>query len=226
MVRLILASSSPQRKRLLHQAGYQFEAFSPSLQAECGVCSGESPPELVARLAFQKAADVARRLGFEAPNPMASDGGLSEPHSNRAESSPSALASSDDLVILGCDTVAECVGHILGKPSDADHAKQMLELLSGRVQHVYSGVCLIREPAREPHVRVAVTRLRMDALTSAQIDEYVASGAWEGKAGGFGYQDRVGWLHIEDGSESNVIGLPLELVSEMLTTLKPAAPDA
>jgi septum formation protein len=56
----------------------------------------------------------------------------------------------------------------------------------------------------------------MDKLTEAQIDEYVASGLWEGKAGGFGYQDRLGWLHILAGSESNVVGLPLELLAEML----------
>ncbi len=48
------------------------------------------------------------------------------------------------------------------------------------------------------------------------IDEYVASGLWEGKAGGFGYQDRLGWLHILNGSESNVVGLPLEMLAKML----------
>ena len=58
-------------------------------------------------------------------------------------------------------------------------------------------------------------------LTDAQIDEYLASGLWEGKAGAFGYQDRVGWLHIVEGSESNVIGLPLELLAEMLADDSP-----
>ncbi len=71
---------------------------------------------------------------------------------------------------------------------------------------------------------VAATRLRMDRLAEPAIDEYVASRLWEGKAGGFGYQDRVGWLHIEDGSESNVIGLPLELLAEMLGRLEQANP--
>ena len=83
---LILASRSPRRRELLAAAGYQFEVVDPSPTAECGVCSRESPAELVVRLAYEKAADVARRVGS----------GL----------------------ILGCDTVAECDGQVLGKPPD------------------------------------------------------------------------------------------------------------
>jgi septum formation protein len=92
----------------------------------------------------------------------------------------------------------------------------MLELLRGREHHVYSGVCLWRRPDDTTLVEVAVTRLRMDPFSDAQLEDYLQSGLWEGKAGAFGYQDRHGWLHIEEGSESNVVGLPLELVQEML----------
>lgn len=119
-------------------------------------------------------------------------------------------------LVLGCDTIAECEGQIFGKPANDDHARKMLHALSGREHRVFSGLCLWHVPEGEPRVRVAVTRLRMDRLTDGQIDEYVASGQWEGKAGGFGYQDRLGWLHILDGSESNVVGLPLEMLAEML----------
>ena len=56
----------------------------------------------------------------------------------------------------------------------------------------------------------------MDTLSDAQLDEYIASGQWEGKAGSFGYQDRLGWVHVVEGSESNVVGLPMELLAEML----------
>jgi predicted house-cleaning NTP pyrophosphatase (Maf/HAM1 superfamily) len=78
----------------------------------------------------------------------------------------------------------------------------------------------------EPMIRVAVTKLRMDRLTSAQLDEYLASGQWEGKAGSFGYQDRLGWVHIVEGSESNVVGLPMELLAEMLMELEGGSPVA
>ena len=182
--KLILASRSPRRRELLAAAGYAFEVQPPSEAAECGVCSGESPAQLVARLAYQKAADVARRIGR----------GL----------------------VLGCDTVAECQGQILGKPADQEHARAMLKTLSGREHRVLSGLCLWNVPDGQPVVRVAVTTLRMDELTPQQLDQYLAGGQWEGKAGAFGYQDGLDWVHVVEGSESNVVGLPMELLAEMV----------
>jgi nucleoside triphosphate pyrophosphatase len=191
--KLVLASGSPQRRMLLLAAGYEFEVLVPSVRAECGVCSQESPPEYASRMAWQKALDVLDRVS-QGPTPAG--------------------------IVVACDTVVQCAGRILGKPTDAAHARQMLELLSGRVHHVYSGLCVWPRPGGSPQSQVAATRLRMDRLTADQLDEYVASGAWEGKAGAFGYQDRAGWLHLEEGSESNVIGLPLELLAELLDKLK------
>jgi len=182
--KLILASRSPRRRELLEEAGYRFEVCPPSEQAECGLCSGETPAELVARLAYQKAADVARQVR--------------------------------EGVILACDTVVECNGRILGKALDEYHARHILQILSGQEHRVFSGLCLWKIPHGQPRIRVAITTLRMDRLSRAQLDEYLAGGQWEGKAGAFGYQDRLGWVHIAEGSESNVVGLPLELLAEML----------
>ena len=56
----------------------------------------------------------------------------------------------------------------------------------------------------------------MDPLAPEQLEDYLASGQWQGKAGAFGYQDRLDWVHVVEGSESNVVGLPLELLAEML----------
>lgn len=181
---LILASRSPRRRELLAEAGYSFEVVPPDDSAECGVCSEENPTQLVARLAYQKAANVAAKLKTG--------------------------------VVLGCDTIAECDGRILGKPRDADDARQMLRTLSGREHRVLSGLCLWKIPGGNPIVRVAATILRMDPLTNDQLDDYLASGQWEGKAGAFGYQDRLGWVHVLEGSKSNVVGLPMELLAEML----------
>ena len=122
-------------------------------------------------------------------------------------------------LIVGCDTVVECDGQILGKPADEGHARQMLEALRGRRHRVLSGLCVWKKPGGTPRVRVAVTLLFMDPLTEAQISDYLASGAWDGKAGGFGYQDRLGWVHIVSGSESNVVGLPMETLDKMLREL-------
>jgi septum formation protein len=122
-------------------------------------------------------------------------------------------------VVLAADTVAECDGFVLGKPADEPAARAMLQQLSGREHRVLTGLCLWPLGNSQPLVRVAVTRLRMDPLTDTQLNEYLNSGAWEGKAGAFGYQDRLGWVHVVEGSESNVVGLPMELLTEMLAEL-------
>lgn len=192
-LQLILGSGSPRRRALLAEAGYRFRVVPPDPQAECGLCSGATPAAVVAERAYRKAADVRRRV-------------------------PTGT-------VIGCDTVAECQGRILGKPLHIDDAREMLENLSGKEHRVFSGLCVWHaagpapneNPRQEvPGVRVAVTTLRMDRLTETQLDEYLESHAWEGKAGAFGYQDRLGWVHIVQGSPSNVVGLPLELLAEML----------
>lgn len=147
-------------------------------------------------LAAAKAMDVAKRLSDES------------------------TATPETATIITCDTVAECGGQILGKPSDEDHARSMLVRLQGTRHRVYSGLC-VWSPAEsktpgEAHLRWAVSHLRMDDISDADLEEYLASGQWEGKAGAFGYQDGPDWLHVEEGSESNVIGLPMELLAEMV----------
>jgi septum formation protein len=181
---LILASRSPRRRQLLESAGYRFRVLPPADSAECGVCSGESPEQLVSRLACQKAEDVARRC----------EGGL----------------------ILGCDTVVTCRGQVLGKPVDVEHARRMLTWIRGNEHHVLSGVCLCEAGVERWRVRVAVTRLVMEPISDGQLEDYLESGEWEGKAGAFGYQDGHDWLRVIEGSESNVVGLPLELLAEMI----------
>lgn len=123
-------------------------------------------------------------------------------------------------LLLACDTVAELDGQILGKPADRDDARRILRTLRGREHRVLTALCLWEYPEGQPRVEVAETRLRMEPLSDAQIEEYLASGLWEGKAGAFGYQDRLGWLRIVEGSESNVVGLPLELLAAMLATMR------
>ena len=181
---LVLASRSPRRRDLLAEAGYVFRVDPASESAECGLCSGESPPELVARLAWQKAKDVARRTARG--------------------------------IVLGCDTVAECHGQILGKPVDREHAARMLKLMRGQIHRVYSGVCLWRRPDDRILGRVDVSRLRMDAISDQDLDAYLDTLLWQDKAGAFGFQDGIEWVHLLDGSASNVVGLPLECVHAML----------
>ncbi|MCH2372211.1 MAG: Maf family protein [Pirellulales bacterium] len=181
---LILASTSPRRKQLLTEFGYQFETDPPSDDAECGVCSGETPPELVVRLARQKAVDVAVRYNF--------------------------------AIILGCDTVAECYGQVLGKPRDREDARRMLSLVRGKEHRVHSGICLWIRPEDQVLLQVDTTTLFMDDVSDEHLEYYLDTNKWEGKAGAFGYQDGWDWLHVTKGSETNVVGLPMELLEKML----------
>jgi septum formation protein len=122
----------------------------------------------------------------------------------------------DSGLIIGCDTVADYMGEILGKPRDRADAERMLRLLRGHEHRVYSGLCLWRKPEDTYDVEVDVTSLRMHEIDDSVIEEYLDSGGWIGKAGGFGYQDRTGWLDVVHGSESNVVGLPLERLHILL----------
>lgn len=136
-------------------------------------------------------------------------------HLARRKAKDVATRCSEGLVI-GCDTVVECGGQILGKPDDIQHARHMLQSLRGNQHHVYSGLCLWAEPSGRHTVKVAMTRLVMCAISDDQLEDYLQGGDWEGKAGAFGYQDGHDWLRILEGSESNVVGLPLELLAEMI----------
>jgi len=168
---------------LLAEAGYSFTAIPPH-DDEPKPLPHELAETYVMRLAYLKAADVARSL-------------------------PAGL-------VIGCDTVVECGSLILGKPTDRPDARRILHTLSGREHRVVSGLCLWDIQAGHGQLRAAETKLRMDPLDEQVIEEYLDSGQWVGKAGAFGYQDRIGWVHILEGSESNVVGLPLELLAEML----------
>ena len=184
---LILASQSPRRCELLQEAGYEFQVCPPADSAECGLCSEESPPEMVARLAWQKARDVAEQL---------SDG-----------------------IVVGCDTVAECRGSILGKPENRERAGEMLRLMRGVEHRVYSGLCLWYRPDNVIRAAVDVSHLCMENIPDDELEEYLDTDLWVGKAGAFGLQDKSGWVHLERGSESNVVGLPMELFRRLIEEL-------
>jgi septum formation protein len=156
----------------------------PDDHAECGICSRETPPELVARLAYQKAANVIEKI----------ECGL----------------------VVACDTVAECVAIILGKPENVDHAREMLKRLRGREHSVYSGLCIWDKESARRSIRVDVSRLRMDNISDREIEAYLETEQWMGKAGAFGFQDGPDWIHLINGNPTNVVGLPMELLATML----------
>lgn len=182
---LILASGSPRRAQLLRAAGYEFTIKPASDSAECGICSGDTAPQFVAKNGYLKAVDVARDI----------DSGL----------------------VVGADTVACCDGQILGKPRDEEHAEAMLRMLRGRDHDVLTGICVWSAKEQKGVVDVVATSLKMLAFSDTMLADYLDSMMWEGKAGAFGFQDGNDWLSVQgDGSETNVVGLPMERFAEIL----------
>ena len=183
--KIILASGSPRRKMLLEQAGYQIEVCRPDDDAETPPIEGESPAQLVHRLAYAKTANVAFKF--------------------------------NSGIFVGADTVAACDGQILGKPADREDAKRMLSLMSGKRHFVLTGVCIWERPSNRCLVQVASTTLKMEVLNESLLEQFLDSGDWKGKAGAFGYQDGLDWIAIESGTATNVIGLPIEDLTDWLS---------
>lgn len=120
-------------------------------------------------------------------------------------------------LVLAADTLVAYAGHIFGKPADADDARGILQTLTGTTHEVITGVTLLDATSRIRLIRHDVTRITMRPMPPAAMDRYIASRAWEGKAGAYGIQDH-GDAFVEriDGSFSNVVGLPMELLGRML----------
>lgn len=120
-------------------------------------------------------------------------------------------------VILAADTVVAFGDVVLGKPADADHARKMLTTLSGTTHIVISGVAVMYAPKKLIRSLRVMSAVRMRPLTQREIDLYVFSNEWQGKAGGYGIQDDDPFVERMSGSHSNIVGLPMEVTVEMLT---------
>jgi septum formation protein len=118
--------------------------------------------------------------------------------------------------ILAADTVVACGRRILPKAEDEETARRCLELVSGRAHRVFTGVALMF-PEGTVAERLVETRVKVRRLSQAQIADYVASGEWRGKAGGYGIQGRFEEHAISIiGSYSNIVGLPLYETANLL----------
>ncbi|MGE4552470.1 MAG: nucleoside triphosphate pyrophosphatase [Desulfovibrionaceae bacterium] len=184
---LVLASASPRRLELLGSLGIDF-TVRPSRAPEPAPAPGEGPDAYAMRLAGLKAAAVAEKL-------------------------PARL---DRAAVLAADTIVVLGNRVLGKPRDADDALEMLRLLRGQTHEVITGCCLLA-PGREPAHFAGRTRVRMRAATDAELIAYVATGEPMDKAGAYAIQGLAACLisHVE-GSYTNVVGLPLAKVLEVL----------
>jgi septum formation protein len=125
------------------------------------------------------------------------------------------IAQAGDRPVLGVDTTVVLDGRIYAKPVDAGDAERMLEELSGRTHAVVSGLCLVT-PGWEI-VSAVATQVTFRELTPRELASYIASGEWEGRAGGYAIQGRgAAFVQRVDGDYLNVVGLPASVLVQVL----------
>jgi septum formation protein len=124
-----------------------------------------------------------------------------------------------DEIVLTADTIVCIDNKILGKPENAEHAVEMLQLLSGRMHRVITGVCLFYK--QQYHSFSDVSEVYFGELSDEEINSYVEKYKPFDKAGSYGIQERIGLIGIEriNGSYTNVVGLPTEKLYQELKKL-------
>ena len=192
-MKVILASTSPRRIDLMTQARIPVQVISPDCEEI--VRRGETPSQMVRRLAIEKAESVAC----------------------------SKMLLGKQVIIISADTTVVAPGgkRILGKPLHARDAERMLKWISGKTHEVLTGYCLLSldtQGRRTLFSRVVRSRVTMRSVSSAMIREYIASGEPMDKAGAYAAQGfGMNWIQSIRGSYTNVVGLPM---CELLTDLE------
>lgn len=198
--RFILASGSPRRRELIASLGIPFEVVKSDVDETQH--PGEPPYEYVKRLSIEKAEAVAGQV----------------------TASPAVVLAADTIVVLAADTIGvDAQGEILGKPVDADDARQMLRRLRGRDHIVCTAVTVDKigaqhaAPLRQTLTELTYTTVMMRDYADNEIEAYIASGDPFDKAGSYAIQ-HAGFHPVAriDGCYTNVVGLPLCAVRRAL----------
>lgn len=190
--RLILASASPARRYLLSRAGYSFDV-SPANIDEPNDAGFADPRTLVQHIAWLKAAAVARRITPATPT-----------------------------LVLSADTLGWLNGQVIGKPADEADARRIISTLAGTEHELWTGVCLWFRPGDMQITFQEMSRVAMARLPEAELNAYLAGGAWQGASGAYAIQEDGNdpLVRVVQGSISNVIGLPMETLERVLDTVK------
>jgi septum formation protein len=188
------------------------------------------PPSLLLASTSPQRRAILEELGvpFEMVSPRyeeRDDDGLAPAELVRAHAAGKARSVAGEAagrVVLGVDTAVVVDGRVLGKPADGREAGEMLALLSGRAHVVVSGLCLLG--AGWEAVEHDETRVEFRRLSPEEIDAYVATGEWEGRAGGYAIQS-LGAALVDrvEGDYLNVVGLPAALLIRLLSERFPDA---
>jgi septum formation protein len=186
---IILASTSPRRKQLMSEAGYEFTVVLPEVDESTYKTNNIDPAEFAKRLALAKAKSVAQKH----PNSF----------------------------VIGADTIVDFQGRIIGKAADAKEAEQITGQLFSSPHKVITAVAVVRLSDGTELVRSDSTTVYPVKMTAEQIADHVKGGSWRDKAGAYAIKE-TGDEFIEkiEGSLTNVMGLPMELLESLLAGLK------
>ncbi len=188
---VILASTSARRAEILRRAGVQALVMAPSLDDSDAPLDAKDPCAFVMSLAWFKARLV---LGDIAQN----------------ESKGARLP----RWLVAADTMCVQDGRIIGKPADTQDLRRMLRSFEGRCHDVVTGVCIVDRQSQARHLFFDSAQVQLGTVEEQILQLYAESNQWQGKAGGYNYQDRVdaGWPLSCDGDPETVMGLPSRLV--------------
>jgi septum formation protein len=187
-MKLILASSSPRRAEVLRDAGFVFQVRPADVNET--------------RLPREAAEDFVRRVAQAKAHAVAEQ----------------ARAVGERAIVIAADTIVLAEAQILGKPKDADDARRMLRLFSGRTHEVLTALCVINIATGKEALHVEKTRVEFLKMSEEEIESYIQSGEPFDKAGAYGIQGIAGRFATRiEGCYFNVLGLPL---SRLWTTLQ------
>jgi septum formation protein len=187
--RLLLASRSPRRRSLLTEFGLAHDAEHPGFDDAVLNPGSVGPRQWVASLAYLKASTKAAELQR---SPLPASG----------------------VIVLGADTICLQQDRFIGTPASAGEAREMLRHFSGTSHEVLTGVALVSlTPGKATRRQIFVdsATVRVAELSDEMINEYVESGTWQGKAGGYNLAERLeaGWPIEYDGDPTTIMGLPM-----------------
>lgn len=221
--KLILASASPRRKELLEQIGIKFEII-PAKGEE--VLNSMIPSQVVLDLSKQKATEVAEQVKEFIPSgashydhSVVSQGILKLPKQKEIEIAEQTEQVQKGIIVLGADTIVVFKDKILGKPKDVVDAMNMLQMLSGNIHSVFTGVTLLILEKKNKKIIsfYEETKVSMYAMTSEEITAYISTKEPMDKAGAYGIQGKgARYIKRIEGDYHNVVGLPVGRIYQEL----------
>lgn len=188
--RLYLASRSPRRHALLHEAGIEHEVRLAEGLDDADLSPGEVTPECwVASLAYLKARAVA-----------------------------DAMDPGDDAVVLGADTICVMGDEIIGQPTDRDDAGRIIRSFRLAEHEVLTGVAMVDREGHLRDLFIDRATVRVGDLPDDSIERYLDSGDWHGKAGAYNLFERLeaGWPIEYSGDGTTIVGLPMRALGDRL----------